>query len=141
MTSLAPQPAAVMRDMITAGHRARMIQVAARLRLPDLIAGHRPTTTRLAALTGADAAALGRLLRALAASDVFAVNADGSWELTVLGETLRSGAPSACHAAAIYWGLDSIRGAWDRLEHSVRTGVSRGQREGVLRPYAQRNGR
>jgi hypothetical protein len=122
MSAAADSSASAVRDMITAGHRARMIQVAAQLGLADLVAEHHPTIAELAALTKTDAESLGRLMRALAASDLFAQNREGIWSLTTYGEALRSDAQAACHAAALYWGLDSVRAAWDRLEHSLRTG-------------------
>jgi SAM-dependent methyltransferase len=116
-------PAALtMRAMITAGHRARMIQVAAKLGIADILARGPANSALLAAVCGCDADALGRLLRALAASGVFALTTDGAWCLTELGETLSAVAPASCRSAALYWGLDSIRRAWDYLGHSIQTG-------------------
>jgi C-methyltransferase len=111
-----------MRAMITAGHRARMIQVAARLGIADILARGPGDSVRLAAETGCDADALDRLLRALAANGVFARTTEGAWQLTELGETLRADSPVSCRAAALYWGIASVRHAWDSLEHSIRTG-------------------
>ena len=122
MSGMQSAAALAMRTMITAGHRARMIQVAAQLGIADILARGPADTTRLAADSGCDADALGRLLRALAASGVFRQTTDGAWQLTDLGETLCADSPASCHAAALYWGLDSIRSAWDHLEHSIRTG-------------------
>jgi hypothetical protein len=53
---------------------------------------------------------------------VFKQTAGGAWQLTELAETLRADSPTSCRAAALYWGLDSMRNAWDHLEHSIRTG-------------------
>jgi SAM-dependent methyltransferase len=111
-----------MRAMITAGHRARMIQVAAQLGIADVLASGPADAVLLAAECGCDAEALGRLLRALAAMGVFEQTAGGAWQLTELAETLRTDSPTSCRAAALYWGLDSMRAAWDHLEHSIRTG-------------------
>jgi hypothetical protein len=111
-----------MRAMITAGHRARMIQVAVRLGIADILARGPAFSAHLAAEVGCDTDALGRLLTALAASGVFARATNGTWRLTELGETLCADAPASCRAAALYWGLDSIRSAWDHLEYSIRTG-------------------
>jgi hypothetical protein len=109
--------------MITAGHRARMIQVAAQLGIADVLARGPADAVRLAAEFGCDADALGSLLRALAATGVFAQTMNGAWKLTELGETLCADSPSSCRAAALYWGLDSIRSAWDHLEYAIRTGL------------------
>ena len=120
------QSAAViaMRAMITAGHRARMIQVAARLGIADILARGSTDSVRIAVESGCNADALGRLLRALAAIGVFARTTNGAWQLTELGETLCADSPASCRAAALYWGLDSIRSAWDHLEYAIRTGLS-----------------
>ena len=116
-------PAAAVRDMITAGHLARVIQVAVRLGIPDLVAVGDSTTQQLAAATGTHSGALERLLRVLAVNDLCAKRECGTWELTNLGDTLRSGSATACHDAALYWGLESIRAAWDRLDYSLHTGL------------------
>jgi hypothetical protein len=123
MSAADSNPADIVRGMITAGHLSRAIQIAVRLGVPDLIARGTRTTAELAAATGTHDGAFGRLLRALAAHDLCTKNTGGTWELTALGETLRSDFPSACHGAALYWGLDSIRAAWDCLDHSLRTGL------------------
>jgi len=111
-----------MRAMITAGHRARMIQIAAQLGIADILAHGPADPVLLAEESGCDGEALSRLLRALAASGVFARTTDGAWQLTELGETLCVDSPASCRAAALYWGLDSVRSAWDNLEYSIRTG-------------------
>lgn len=81
--------------MITAGHLARVIQVAARFGIPDLVAAGTRTTEQLAAASGTHKDALERLLRVLAANGLCSRRERGTWELTSLGETLRSDAPSA----------------------------------------------
>jgi hypothetical protein len=122
MSGIQSAAALTMRAMITAGHRARMIQIAARLGIADILARGPADSLHLAAESGCNADALGRLLRALAASGAFRQTPDGAWQLTELGETLCADSSASCRAAALYWGLDSIRSAWDHLEHSIRTG-------------------
>jgi hypothetical protein len=99
-----------------------MIQIAAQLGIADILARGPANSLHLAAESGCDEASLGRLLRALAASGVFARTTDGAWQLTELGETLCVDSPASCRAAALYWGLGSVRSAWDNLEYSIRTG-------------------
>ena len=123
MSVVTTNPAGVVRHMITAGHLSRVIQVATRLGIPNLMAGGARTTEQLATASGTHNGALERLLRVFAANDLCSRRECGTWELTSLGETLCSGSPSACHGAALYWGLDSIRAAWDRLDYSLRTGL------------------
>jgi hypothetical protein len=122
MNGIQSAAALTMRAMITAGHRARMIQIAARLGIADILARGPADSLHLAAESGCNADALGRLLRALAASGAFRQTPDGAWQPTELGETLCADSSASCRAAALYWGLDSIRSAWDHLEHSIRTG-------------------
>jgi hypothetical protein len=122
MSGIQSAAALTMRAMITAGHRARMIQIAARLGIADILARGPADSLHLAAESGCNADALGRLLRALAASGAFRQTSDGAWQLTELGETLCADSSASCRAAALYWGLASIRSAWDHLEHSIRTG-------------------
>jgi SAM-dependent methyltransferase len=122
MSGIVSTPAREMRAMITAGHRARMIQVAAQLGIADILARGPADAVQIATEIGCDANALARLLLALSASGVFARTTDGAWQLTDLGETLRADSPVSCRDAALFWGLDSMRAAWDKLEHSIRTG-------------------
>ena len=61
-----------MRAMITAGHRARMIQIAAQLGIADILAHGPADPVLLAEESSCDVVALSLLLRALAASGVFA---------------------------------------------------------------------
>jgi hypothetical protein len=122
MSGMQSAAALAMRTMITAGHRARIIQIVAQLGIADILARGPADSVLLAAQSGCDADALGRLLRALAASGIFARTTDGAWQMTELGETLCPDSPASCRVAALYWGLDSIRSAWDCLEHSIRTG-------------------
>jgi hypothetical protein len=116
--------ALAMRAMITAGHRARMIQVAAKLGIADILGRGPADPGLLAEESGCDVVALGRLLRALAASGVFSRAADGAWQLTELGETLCVDSPASCRAAALYWGFSSVRSAWDNPEYSIPSGSS-----------------
>jgi 2,7-dihydroxy-5-methyl-1-naphthoate 7-O-methyltransferase len=69
------------------------VRVAATLRLPDLVAEGAGTTSELAARSGTDPDALGRLMRHLTLLGLFCTTADGRWELAELGEFLRDGHP------------------------------------------------
>ncbi|MCX4681839.1 methyltransferase [Streptomyces sp. NBC_01433] len=99
------------------------IRVAATLRIADHLAGSPRTAAELAGLADADAGALDRVLRHLAARGVLERDGSGRYTLTAVGEPLRSGHPAGLHAM-----LD-IEGAVGRAElsfvqllHSVRTG-------------------
>ena len=108
MITAARDPAGIVRDMITAGNLSRVIQIAVRLGVPDLVAEGSRTEAELAVATGTHDGALERLMRVLAANDLCAKHEGGIWKLTALGETLRSDSPAACHGAALYLSLIHI---------------------------------
>ncbi|WP_405435384.1 methyltransferase [Streptomyces avidinii] len=111
------------------------IRVAATLKIPDLIAQGEHRAERLASASGADPGSLLRLMRHLATVGILAERPSGGFELTELGETLRSDHPSGLRP----W-LDAT-GALGRsdlaffgLLETVRTG--RPAYEGVFgRPF------
>lgn len=65
-----------MHELITRSLLVQAIFVASRLRIPDLLAGEARTAEELAAATGAQPAALHRLLRALTGLEVVTVEGD-----------------------------------------------------------------
>jgi hypothetical protein len=83
------------------------VRAAATLRLPDLVAEGADTTSELAARSGTDPDALGRLMRHLTLLGLFCTTADGRWELAELGELLRDGHPM------------SMRNTLDQDDHFV----------------------
>jgi hypothetical protein len=58
VSTAARNPTDTVRDMITAGHLSRAIQIAVRLSIPDLVAEGSRTTAALAAATGTHDGAL-----------------------------------------------------------------------------------
>ncbi|MFJ3973833.1 methyltransferase [Streptomyces sp. NPDC090021] len=101
---------------------AQMIHVAARLRIPDLLAEGPRTATELAKLTGSDARALHRVLRGLVAFDVLAEPEAGTFELTLSGRLLRSDVPNSVRPMLMPYFDEGIWGAWGALSATVRTG-------------------
>ncbi|MGH9188081.1 MAG: methyltransferase [Acidimicrobiales bacterium] len=100
---------------------AQLIQVAARLRIADELAGGPRSTAELANATDTHEASLYRLLRALVFFDVLAEPAPGHFELTERGDLLRSdGAGSVRNIVMLFCGPEVWR-SWGELEHSVRT--------------------
>ncbi|MGH3848200.1 MAG: methyltransferase [Pseudonocardiaceae bacterium] len=84
------------------------VRAAATLRLPDLVADGADTTSELAARSGTDPDALGRLMRHLRILGLFRATEDGHWELAELGELLRDDHPMG------------IRRSLDQDDHYVR---------------------
>jgi predicted O-methyltransferase YrrM len=98
------------------------LAVAAELGIADLVADGPRTVDSMATATGADAGALYRVLRALAAAGVFSEVAPRTFGATPLAETLRDGAEGSLRNWARLWGIPERQAAIGALMHSVRTG-------------------
>ncbi|MFZ0228835.1 MAG: methyltransferase [Mycobacterium sp.] len=117
----APAPVAML-EMIMAAWVSQAIQAAAELGIADALADHPLPLDELANRVGADPDALRRLMRALISRGIFRQRRGGRYELTALGETLRSDAPFSMNAFARYVGSPQHREHWSYLVESVRTG-------------------
>jgi C-methyltransferase len=118
---LTPAPAAMM-EMIVATWTSQAITVAAQLGVADSLSDGPLPIEELAARVGADADALGRLLRALIGKGIFRQRRDGRYELNSLAATLRSDAPISMNCAAQFYGSREQRERWTLLVDSIRTG-------------------
>lgn len=105
------------------GHRlTEIVTTAARLGIPDAIAGGRTDLEGLAAVTGTHAPTLLRLLRALAAAGVLHEGPDGRFALAPAGEAMRTDVPGSAAPWVALLDRAYVREAWANLEHSIRTG-------------------
>lgn len=99
------------------------VRVAATLRLADLMAGGAEHVDELAERSGADAGALGRMLRHLACRGVFAERSPGRFTINEVSDLPRSDHPSGMRR---WFDLDGFGGRMDLaftgLMHTVRTG-------------------
>ena len=99
------------------------VRVAAALRLADLVAEGAEHVDELAERTGADAGALGRLLRHLSCHGVFAEPSPGRFTVNETAGLLRSDHPSGMRT---WFDLNGFGGQMDLaftgLMHTVRTG-------------------
>jgi predicted transcriptional regulator len=115
-------PQEVMRNLTIGYWVARLVHVAAKLKLADLMKKGPRTIEDLTAAANVQPQALYRILRALASVGVFAETKNGRFKLTPLAATLQTGAPTSMHAWALMinenWGWD----AWKELLHGVKTG-------------------
>ncbi len=102
---------------------AKMLQVAVALDLADIIGDEAIIIGDLARACSADAAMLLRLCRALAAFNIFAVDAEGRISHTPHSSWLRRDARPTLHHAAGYWTVPSIWAAWGNLEQTIRSGA------------------
>lgn len=109
-------------EMISGYQLSAAISVAAELGLADLLIDGPKSSDELAALTKTHAPSLYRLMRALAAVDVFHEGANKSFSLTPTSQGLRSDAKPSLRPQAILVGRPYYPATWNALGHSVRTG-------------------
>lgn len=113
-------PAQQLMQMTMGTFVSRMITLVADLGVADHLDGPRGIA-ELAAVTGTDATALYRVMRALSAVGLFVESAEQMFALTEMGETLRTDHPrslrSLCRMVNGPWGWAS----WGVLDHSVKT--------------------
>ena len=116
-----PPPVAMM-GLITGYWISQAVGAVARLGVADRLAHGPRTCDELAPEVGADPQALYRVLRLLASIGVFVQAAPRSFELTALGETLRSDTPGSVRNFAITETAPGHWQPWGRLDESIRTG-------------------
>jgi O-methyltransferase domain/Dimerisation domain len=113
-----------LRQLIMGFRITQMIHVAAKLGLADHLAQRPQTARELAALVGAEAVALHRLLRALASIGVFAEAAGGVFETTAMAELLRRDQPGSLRSTAMLYGDELLWNAFGQLPRVIATGKS-----------------
>jgi O-methyltransferase domain/Dimerisation domain len=115
-------PPEVMRNLTIGYWVARLVHVAAKLKLADLLKKGPRTPEELAAAAGVQPLMLYRILRALASVGIFAETKNRRFKLTPLAATLQTDVPASMHGWALMinenWGWD----AWKELLHGVKTG-------------------
>src|SRR5262245_24411845 len=121
MAEPAPPPPLALFRMVTGYYVSRAIHLAAKLGIADLLSRNPRDSEGLAAATGMHAPSLRRVMRLLTSVGVFAERENGTFELTPVGECLRSDAPQSMLATALLFG-GMAQEAWGDLLHSVRTG-------------------
>lgn len=117
----APPPQVVVQQMINGFRTTQMLYVAARLGIADLLADDPRSVDELAEAASANAGALYRILRGLAAFGVFTEVAPRQFGLTPQAELLRAGHPNSLRPLAIFMGEEPYR-AWGDLLHTAHTG-------------------
>ena len=113
--------AAALRQLIMGFLPAHLVYVAAELGIADLLEGGPKSSGDLAALVGADAGALRRVLRGLAQLGVLAYE-DDRFDLTPVGQLLRTDAPGSLRPWARMWGSQFFQRPFLNLLHTVKTG-------------------
>lgn len=115
-----PTPQQQLNQMLSGYWLTQAVYVAAKLGLADLVKPGPKSADELAKATGTNAAALYRLLRALASLGVFVEQPGGTFALTPVGQCLCDG-PGSQRSLAIMSGEEHYR-AFAELLYSVQTG-------------------
>lgn len=124
----AVKAAATLRELANGLRVSQALFVAAELRVADHLSERPRDRFELATVTGTDAGALGRLMRALCALGVFSESRSGHFSLESAGQFLRSEVPGSYragvlfHAGAVRWRC------WSELLQTVRTGTNASER-------------
>jgi hypothetical protein len=108
---------------IAHGMRAsQALYVAAVLNVADHLAQKPMNSVELATVTGADPAALHRVMRTLAALDVFAESRTGEFSLNSTAQLLRTDTPASFRAAVLFLVGDVRWRCWSDFLGTVRAG-------------------
>lgn len=117
-----PDPAQLLMQLSTGYMASACIQVAAKLKIADLlVSGPRPVR-ELAAAAGAHEDRLYRVLRVLASLGVFHEAAPRTFTLTPAAECLRSDAPNSFRDMALWITSSFHFRVYSEMLHSVKTG-------------------
>lgn len=115
-------PEAAMRSLIAGYWVSRLVYVAAKLGIADLLREAPRTVEELAAAASVQAPALYRILRTLASYGVFEEIKGKRFKLTPLGATLRTDVPASMHGFALMLVEKHVWYAWEQLLYAVQTG-------------------
>ncbi len=115
-------PPEMMRNLAIGYWVSRLVHVAAKLRLADLLKSGPRTVEDLASAADVQPSALYRLLRALASVGIFAEIKGRRFKLTPLAATLQTGVPNSMHAWVVMINERWMWESWNELPHGVKTG-------------------
>jgi hypothetical protein len=116
---LAPQEQ--MLNLITGYWVSRLIYVAAKLKIADLLKSGPRTADELAAAAGVRAPALYRVLRALASVGIFAETKNSCFKLTPLASTLRTDGSASMRDFALMILSKHVWDSWEPLLDGIKT--------------------
>jgi len=120
--------AATLRGLGNGLRVSQALYVAAELGVADHLSDQPLNNSELAAATGTDATALGRVLRALCALGVFSVSPSGYYSLNSVGRLLRSDVPGSWRAGILFTARPVRWRCWSQLLETVKTGANASER-------------
>ncbi len=121
MTQVAPAPESVLR-IIQDFWLSRVVYIAAKLGIADLLSNGPKSVAELAENTGTHGPTLYRVMRALASAGWFAQDETGRFELTPPAAALQSDVPGSLRFLAMTELGEEHYPAWEDLLYSVQTG-------------------
>ncbi len=116
------RPALRLMQFITGHWVAAAVYAAARLKLADLLEGGPKSSDDLAEAVGAHKPSVYRVMRALATLGIFDEIAPKRFQLTEVGDLLRSNHPESMRPMALFQGAPPHWKGWGSFLHSVQTG-------------------
>lgn len=119
----APPPHAQLIQMGMGFIPSRVLYLAAKMGLADLLSGEPKSAAELAGPTGMHERALHRLMRTLSSLGVLTESAGGRFGLTAMGEALKTGAPGSARATILSFS-NWMWNAFGEMGYSVETGKS-----------------
>jgi SAM-dependent methyltransferase len=127
----------LLQQLIFGFFPSAVLSVAARLRIPDLVAAGPKSSDELAVETATHPPSLYRLLRALAYLGILAETEPGRFGLTDLGALLRSDVPDSMWATTQLFCGEGVWRSWGDLMAGVQTGKPSFERGIGLDPFAE----
>ena len=115
-------PSAVAMRLATAYIASQAVNVATKFGIPDILGHAAMTAVEIAQATGAQAHMMRRLLRALAAFDVVKDLGTGKFQLTPVGQCLRSDASNSVRPLVAMFGSESFWKTFASLTDCIKTG-------------------
>jgi len=115
----------ILVQLLTGMWATQAVATAARLGIADRLASGPKTAAEVASEAGADPGAMRRLMRALASVGVLLPSGSGRYELTPVGERLRSDRPDTFKDMFIAETDEVHWQSWGRMLDAVRTGDPR----------------
>jgi len=113
---------AILRGIITQYFASRALYAAAALDVAGALSTGSKSVEQLAQLIGAHAPSLYRVLRVLAASQIFREEEDRRFANTALSELLRADVPGSLRDLVLLFGDETSWRSWEGILHAVRTG-------------------
>ena len=120
--------AATLRGLGNGLRVSQALYVAAELGVADHLSEQPLNNLELAAATGTDASALGRVVRALCALGVLSVTPSGYYSLTSVGRLLQSDVPGSWRAGIRFTAGPVRWRCWSQLLETVMTGANASER-------------